>query len=194
MKSEAISIDDYVCSEMTVRFNFIYENYPIMENMLSSYRHDIIQDVMDMKTYNKRAALGDLGVRIQVSIGISNPTQNQAIAHMNIAEAVDTGFLDDDFFEDTDDREELIHRVRTYHRVAIEFKEVKDKLKTLKPKEQQILKPYMMKEITMSEIADELGIGYQSAAVKVGRIKKKLIQKVEPIFIKADKRGYSHGL
>lgn len=71
----------------------------------------------------------------------------------------------------------------------MEFREVNDKLKTLKPNEQQILKPYMMRKITMSEIADELGIGYQSAAVKVGRIKKRLIQKVEPQFIKAEKRG-----
>ena len=189
MKSEAINIDDYIVSETTARFNFIYENYPVMEDVLSSYRNDIIQDVMDMKVYNRRAASGDLGVRVQVSVGIGNPTQNLAIAHMNIAEAIDTGFLDDDFFEDTDDPEKLVYRVQTYHRVAMEFREVNDKLKTLKPNEQQILKPYMMRKITMSEIADELGIGYQSAAVKVGRIKKRLIQKVEPQFIKAEKRG-----
>lgn len=113
MKSEAINIDDYIVSETTARFNFIYENYPVMEDVLSSYRNDIIQDVMDMKTYNRRAASGDLGVRVQVSVGIGNPTQNLAIAHMNIAEAIDTGFLDDDFFEDTDDPEKLVYRVRT---------------------------------------------------------------------------------
>lgn len=189
MKSEAISIDDYINSEMTVRFNFIYDNYPVMEDMLSAYRNEIIQDVIDMKTYNRRASLGDLGVRVQVSIGISNPTQKQAIAHMTIAEAIDTGTLDDDFFEDTDDPEKLITRVITYHRVAKDFHEVSDKLKTLKPKEQKILRTYMMREVTISEIAEELGIGYQSAAVKVGRIKKRLIKKVEPKLSKTEQRG-----
>ena len=44
---------------------------------------------------------------------------NKAINNITIAKAVDEGYLDEDFFEDTDDPDELVKRVTIYHRVSI---------------------------------------------------------------------------
>ena len=84
-------------SNVEQRFDFLYENYAVLKAIIKDYREDIITDVIEMKSYNRRAANGELGVRIQVSMGTSNPTMNKAINNITIAKAVDEGYLDEDF-------------------------------------------------------------------------------------------------
>lgn len=91
MKSGAINIDDYIGVQPEEQFEFIYTHYPIMKNLLTDYREDLIDEVIEQKAYNRRAANGDLGVRVQISIGISSPTEKQAINHMTIEKAIMDG-------------------------------------------------------------------------------------------------------
>ena len=79
MESEAISIDKYLDSDVEQRFDFLYENYSVLKAIIKDYREDIINDVIEMKSFNRRAANGELGVRVQVSLGTSNPTMNKAM-------------------------------------------------------------------------------------------------------------------
>lgn len=74
-------------------------------------------------------------------MGTSDQTMNKAINNITIAKAVDEGYLDEDFFENTDNPDELVKRATIYHKVRID---------------------------------------YQSAVKKIGRIKHKLIERVEP--------------
>ena len=91
--------------------------------------------MIEQKSYNRKYQSDDLGIRIQVSMGISNPTMNQAIEHMTIAQAIDEGLLDEEFFEDTDDRRELIRKVTSYHRVNRDLETFTSKLGTMNPKD-----------------------------------------------------------
>ena len=59
---------------MEQRFDFLYENYAVLKAIIKDYREDIITDVIEMKSFNRRAANGELGVRVQVSMGTSNPS------------------------------------------------------------------------------------------------------------------------
>lgn len=131
MKSEAFNIDRYTGGKPAQQFDFLYESFSILRELLKDYREDLITEVIEQKSYNRRSQNGDLGVRVQVSMGVSNPTQNQAIEHMTIAQAIDNGLLDDDFFEDTDDSQELIHKVTCYHRVTEDFEVFNSKLGTM---------------------------------------------------------------
>lgn len=106
---------------MEQRFDFLYENYAVLKAIIKDYREDIITDVIKMKSFNRRAANGELGVRVQVSTGTSNPTLNKVINNITIAKVVDEGYLDEDFFEDTDNPDELVKRVTIYHRVSIDY-------------------------------------------------------------------------
>ncbi|OON87467.1 hypothetical protein BXO88_04140 [Oribacterium sp. C9] len=85
MDSEAISIDEYLECDVATKFEFLYENYSVLKAIIKDYREDIITDVIEMKSFNRRAAKGDLGVRIQVSMGVSNPTMNKAISNVTIS-------------------------------------------------------------------------------------------------------------
>ena len=114
---------------------------------------------------------------------------SQAIEHDSVKQAIEEGILDEDFFSHTDDKEQLIRKVCNYHRVNMDFEIFVSKLGTMERKDQNILKPYLMKEKTMDEVAIELGIEYRSAIKHVYRIKKRLIEKVEPQLIILNRRG-----
>jgi len=189
MKSEAISIERYAGGEPEAQFDFLYENFAVLAEMLKDFREEIITEVMEQKAYNRRSQNGDLGVRIQVSMGTSNPTMNKAIEHVTVAQAIDEGLLDEDFFEDTDDRQALIQKITSYHRVNRDLETFTSKIATMTLKDQQIIRPYLSKEKTMEELADDMGIEYRSAVKHVYRIKKRLIEKVGPKLTVLNRRG-----
>ena len=151
-----------------------------MKNLLTDYREDLIDEVIEQKAYNRRAANGDLGVRVQISIGVSSPTEKQAINHMTIEKAIVDGVLDEEFFEDTDNQEELIRKVTCYHAVSEDVKTFTKKLGSLEQQDQKILKPYIMGQKSMSDLAEDMGIDYRSAIKHIYRVKKRLIAKVQP--------------
>lgn len=180
MKSGAINIDDYIGVEPEEQFDFLYSHFSVMKNLLVDYKEDLIDEVIEQKSYNRRAANGDLGVRVQISIGISSPTEKQAINHMTIEKAIVDGILDDEFFEDTDNHEELIRKVTCYHAVSEDLKTFSKKLAGMEQSDQKILKPYLLGQKSMSDLAEELGIDYRSAVKHIYRVKKRLSAKVQP--------------
>lgn len=180
MKSGAINIDEYIGGAPEEQFDFIYTHFSIIKNLLTDYREDLIDEVIEQKAYNRRAANGDLGVRVQISIGINNPTEKQAISHTMIEKAITSGILDEDFFEDTDNPEDLVKKVTCYHAVNEDVKTFTKKLESMEQRDQKILKPYLTGQKSMSDLADEMGIDYRSAVKHVYRVKKRLSEKVQP--------------
>lgn len=180
MASEAISIDRFIYVEAERQFDFIYSNYSVMKQILSDYRSNLITEVIDQKANNRRSDSEELGIRIQTSRGTSSPTENLAINEIMIGKAIDDGFLDDDFFKDTDDKQDLINKVNAYHTVSRGWNVFTSKLKTMSPRDQAILGAHIMQKKTMVELAEELGVDYRSVVQRIWRIKKKLIAKVTP--------------
>ena len=99
---------------------------------------------------------------------------------MTIEKAIVDGVLDEEFFEDTDNQEELIRKVTCYHAVSEDVKTFTKKLGSLEQQDQKILKPYIMGQKSMSDLAEDMGIDYRSAIKHIYRVKKRLIAKVQP--------------
>lgn len=180
METEAVSIDKYLVCDNQTKFDFIYKNYSVIKPLMINYREELINDVQEMKAFNRRAANGNPGVRIQISIGHSSPTEKQGISNITIAKAIDEGILDEDFFADTDDQDELVRRVTIYHSVTADYETFKSKINELEPNERKMIVPYLLRQKTLDDLADEWGIEYTSAAMRICRIRKKLSVKVEP--------------
>lgn len=123
MKSGAINIDKYAGGEPAEQFDFLYENFSIMQELLKDYR------------------------------------------------------------------EELIRKVTCYHRVNTDLEIFTSKLGTMCLKDQNIIRPYLLREKSMDDLAVDLGIDYRSAVKHVYRIKKRLIEKVEPKLTVMNRRG-----
>ena len=66
------------------------------------------------------------------------------------------------------------------HIVRADFEMFASKLETLDPEDQRVIKPYLLKQKSIIDFANDMGVQYKSAATRIYRIKKKLIDKVEP--------------
>ena len=180
MRAEAKNIDGYLSFDIGKRFDFLYENYSVLKALIRNYRDEIIADVIDMKTCKRSRSIGELGVRIRVSIRRSGPTEKLAISRMMVEQAVDEGFLNDEFLSDIEEPEEIIRRITNYHMVRADFEAFSGKLETLALEDQRVIRPYLLKQKSIDDFATDMGVQYKSAATRIYRIKKKLIDKVEP--------------
>ena len=82
-----------------------------------------------------------------------------------------------------------MRRINVYHRVKKDFMTFTEKLDTLDPEEQQIFKPCLLRKKKLTDMADELGIGYRTLVTKIYKIRKKLSDKVEPRLMKGVGNG-----
>ena len=175
MRRKAYGIETYEGADVMQRITFLCDHYTVMESMISNFREDLISDVMDQKASSHRGEGEGLGVRIQVAFYRNNdPTANQGINRNVIAKAIDEGCLDEDFFEGTEDREGLIRKVTSYHMANREYQRFAKKLKEMEPRERDVFLPYIKREKSLDDIADELQIGYDSVVKRICRIKEKM--------------------
>ena len=93
---------------------------------------------------------------------------NKAINNITIAKAVDEGYLDEDFFEDTDNPDDLVKRVTIFHKVSIDYQSFQSKMATLNPKDQKLLRDYLSGDKSFRDFSEEMGIDYQSAVKRTG--------------------------
>lgn len=173
-------IEKYENCTATERISFLCENYTIMEPMIRNYREDIITEVMEQKASSHRGEGEGLGVRIQIAFCRRNdPTADKAMSRMEVAKAIDEGYLDENFFEGTVDREALIRKVTCYHLANAGWQKFTASLKEMKPKDRDILLPYIKKEKSLTDLAEELQIDYRSLITKLSRIRKRIEEGAE---------------
>lgn len=180
MKNGTRGIEKYEKGSATQRISFLCDNFTVMEPMIRNYREDLITEVMEQKANGHRGEDEGLGVRIQVAFCRRNdPTANKAINRMEIAKAIDEGYLDENFFDGTDDREELIRKVTCYHLANAGYQRFVAKLKEMKPRDREIFLPYVRKEKSIEDLADEMQIQYESVVRKICRIKEQMREERE---------------
>ena len=93
------------------------------------------------------------------NMGTSNPTMNKAINNITIAKAVDEGYLDEDFFEDTDNPDELVKRVTIYHKVSIDYQSFTSTITKAEKKEKQEKAPALFDLASLQREANKR-LGY----------------------------------
>ena len=157
--------------------SFLCEHYTVMEPMISNYRDKLISAVMDQKARSHGGENEGLGVRIQIAFcNQSNPTEREGMNRLLVAKAIDEGYLDEDFFEGTEDREALIGKVTSYHLVNVSYQRFIKKLREMDPRDLEVILPYIRREKSIDALADELKIDYHSVIKRIQRIKKKLAE------------------
>lgn len=182
MRSDVNLIINYRSCNAKERINMIYMNYPTFEDIIKGYRQGLIYEITAQKSYNRKSNKGDLGVRVQVSGIHSDITADQAIENVLIGDALDTGNLSEDFYAGTDDRNELTRKVQIYWMMQNEYALFTAQLKTMDREDALIIRPYIIKEKSIGELAEDLHIEPESVRKKVYRIKKKLVAQIQPYF------------
>lgn len=81
MITGAMIVTKYGDSTKERRLDMICKYYPCFLEIVDSFIEDMEDDIRNEQDYNRRASLGDLGVRVQTS-GLSNRTQKEAVRNV----------------------------------------------------------------------------------------------------------------
>ena len=87
MITGAMIVTKYGDSTKERRLDMICKYYPCFLEIVDSFIEDMEDDIRNEQDYNRRASLGDLGVRVQTS-GLSNRTQKEAVRICRIFYAI----------------------------------------------------------------------------------------------------------
>jgi hypothetical protein len=184
MKYVADNIDIYGESEDKDKFDFLYSHFSRMRELLRDYKETLVEEILDIRVYNRRTADGELGVRVQESKGVSRPVETEAIAKSDIEKALEARYMSQALFNDINGHQDLMMRVVSYRRATYDFNKFKSKLMCLEVRERNFIKPYMEHEKNIHEVADEFDMDYSAVTKRISRTKARLWEMMKGEFRK----------
>ena len=92
MKDEASIVEQYADSDVGKRIDILIRYYPNFIRLVEGFEQSLSFIIKQEKEMKRRAAIGELGVRVQNS-HISDPTAREAIDNIMIMEAIKKGEL-----------------------------------------------------------------------------------------------------
>lgn len=152
------------------RIDLICKYYPCFLEIVENFIDDMEEDIRNEQDYNRKSALGNLGVRVQTS-GVSNRTQKEAIRNANLRMAILNGNFEGGELDDTDHTEDFVYNSSTVRQMIEDYNKFQKKLDGLLPVDKKLFLAYLQQETDLTKIAEETGINYESAKQKIRRIK-----------------------
>ena len=92
MKDEANIVEQYADSDVGKRIEILIRYYPNFIHLVEGFEQSLSFIIKQEKEMKRRAAFGELGVRVQNS-HISDPTAREAIDNIMIMDAIKNGEL-----------------------------------------------------------------------------------------------------
>lgn len=170
MITGAMIVTKYGDSSKEHRLDMICKYYPCFLEIVENFIDDMEDDIKNEQDYNRRSAMGDLGVRVQTS-GISNRTQKEAVRNAGLRAAILNGNFEGGELDDTDHTEDFIYNSATVRSMIADYNKFQKKLDGLLPMDRKLFLAYLQQETDLSQIAEDSGINYESAKQKIRRIK-----------------------
>lgn len=168
------------------RINLIYKNYSNFPAYIEDYEAELIEMIKDIKAAARRAMLGDLGVRIQTGGLISDPTGNGAVEDVLIEKNISEGVFDFGLYGDIHETDEVRRGIAELKLMKWEYGKFCRGLKKLKPNDYAVIYPYITRAQRLVALSEELSIEFNSANMKIYRIKSKLVANITASFADYD--------
>ena len=174
MVAKASIIKNYEKADAAGKVDIICKNYSNFIGIVDGYTEGLRYMIESEKAYNRRRNHGDPGVRVQASGIHSDITADTAISNVITREAIIACDFSGGVLEGVDRGEEFRQDAYTLRNMRADFNLFNQQLSILGRNELRIFRDYLSGEKDISEIADEEGIQYESAAQKVRRAKVKI--------------------
>lgn len=122
MKDEASIVEQYADSDVGKRIDILIRYYPNFIRLVEGFEQSLSFIIKQEKEMKRRAAIGELGVRVQNS-HISDPTAREAIDNIMIMEAIKKGELES-VISELDEDVRILHEmeVRTIRDMKEDFR------------------------------------------------------------------------
>ena len=155
------------------KIRIILANYSNFISIVNAYECGLADTINEERIYNRRKAMGDLGVRVQSST-MSNPTATEGESFSSIINAVREG----DYItalKGADRYEEHKAEILTLRHMRKTYKHVSNQLGCLGDRYKPFMS-YIMHETDLAEIAEAEGVTVEAIKQRFRKAKKIVIK------------------
>lgn len=164
----------YADADSEQKVDIICRYYPNFIGMIDGYTEGLRYVIENEKNSSRRAAMGDLGVRVQ-SIGhYSDPTANTATNNVDIVRAIKDCDFSDGVLDDVSSKDEIQRKALILKSMRKDFNLFNSQLGALNPNEKRFFEMYLRDRRKLMDLAEETGIQYESAGQKCRRLKERI--------------------
>ena len=159
------------------RIDIIIKNYTEFIGIVDGYTDGLRYMIENEKESNYRQSVGDLGVRIQTGGMPGDPTAKRAINNMITRDALINCDFSDGVLDGVDNAEIYIREAYVLKSMRKDYNLFNSQLAILGADREMYIK-YLRRDLSISDIADELGVTYESAKVQLQRIRRRVKSQV----------------
>ena len=170
-------IKKYVDATAEKRVDIIIKNYARFIGIVDGYTEGLRYMIECEKESNSRQDIGELGVRVQIGGRISDPTAKKAIRNVLTRDAIINCDFSGDVMDGVDHAEVYIRDAYVLRDMRKDYNLFNSQLGILGTERELFLK-FINKEKTLSDIADEQGITYESMQQRMQKNKTKVKRQV----------------
>ncbi len=153
------------------RMRLILTDFKWFELKWTALFNELVCSIYEQKEYNRRSG-GDLGVRVQTSVGKGSPTENKAICLMEIEAGILNCDLWGDLLNGVDYPNEISKKVYALYFMKKEVDVILQRLGMLSESDRNLFMDCVYYGKTTEEIAKKQFVEKESVAKRLWRIKK----------------------
>lgn len=184
MKDEASIVEQYADSDVGERIAILIRYYPNFIRLVEGFERNLSFIIKQEKEMKRRAAIGELGVRVQNS-HISDPTAREAIDNMMIEQAIREGDLTEVIAElDEGIRRTHEMEVRTIREMKEDYSVFSSSFLYLAPDEAEIFERYLNCGRSTEKLSYDLDLKPETLRSKICRFKKIVVDQTSNILIR----------
>ena len=165
--------ENYAKSTPSEKVNLIMKNYSEFLNLVDVHTDGLLYMIEAEKESIWQKEKGELGVRVQAGGGPGDPTATLAIRHVMTKEALINCDFSGDVLDGVASGEVFRSDAYTLRKMRQDYMLFKDQLVILGA-DKELFEKYLRKEKTLTEIAEEQHILYESAQQKMNRMRSKM--------------------
>ena len=187
MAAKVNIVEAYAEASIEKKIEMIFDNFSGFNSIIEGYENYLKIQIRIEREYNRRQNHDDLGVRVQTS-GISNPTERISIENAEIEDAIKTGRYED-ALKGTDDAKKHKKELITLMNMRDDYVLVSSQIYVLQGEDLEMFKRYIERQDSLIDIADQLGVQYESAKQRMKRYRRRI--KEQSLFFLESKYKYA---
>lgn len=165
-------IRNYTTADAETRVDIVCRYFPQIDGIITCGINNICYIICESREQSRQYDSTELGVRVQTSGGLSNPTARDGEFEVNVEKAVRTCNFAGGVLDDVDDSDLIIMEANALRDMKRVQKLILGQLSAMEPEDRALFQRYLNHETSMTNLADELGINYMSAAKRMNRLRK----------------------
>lgn len=170
-------LEKYKKANAKERLSIMMEYYPVFPGMLLKIEKKTEYKIRAEKEYLRSHSRGELGVRVQTSTK-SDPTADEAVANVTMAEAFNTGEIDKGILKDIENADEYREIIRMVSIMRMDYELLNDIISGFDNDDAVIIKKHLVDGKPYRVIAEEEECSSESIKIKFKRIRNEIAEEI----------------